>query len=136
VTRASADPEWERLVAERVAVRRALVESLDALEARARDPFRLKRAIRRHPVLTAGIAAGAGALLVRLVVGRGSVPPSRPDAAPRESDRGSAPLVDSLLDLARRAATPWVARFVAEHFAPRPAERSEANGAEREEVLA
>jgi len=111
--------EWARLCAERAASRASLVQSLHALDARARDPFRLKEKMRKHPLLVAGIAAGAGALLVNFLMPRGS-----PDAGERrdadagadKEDDGGPGVFDSLRDAALRVAAPWVARFVAERI--------------------
>jgi len=110
------DAHWKELHAEHAAARAALIESLEAIEERARDPLRLKQRMRKHPVLFAGIAAGAGALLVRLVMGgRDAAPatreaPHRPRAEPPD-------LLETLRDAALRVATPWVTRFVDEHLA-------------------
>ena len=52
---ASRREEWERLRAERAAARADLVRALDGVEEKARDPFGVKAAVRRHPYLTAGV---------------------------------------------------------------------------------
>ena len=112
------DRHWKELRAERAAARAALVESLDAIEARARDPLRLKERMRKHPILFAGIAAGAGALLVRLFMGGRDAAPApamRESPSPPRAERPD--LIDTLRDAALRAATPWVTRFVDEHLA-------------------
>lgn len=108
--------EWDRLRAERAALRGDLAANLAALEARARDPFGLREKIRRHPVAAAAMAAGAGALLVRVLVPGA---PARCDgshagrAAPPDE---SAPLLDALRDALLRAAAPWIRRFVDEYL--------------------
>lgn len=120
MTRDARAVEWERLLAERALARCELVRNLDALEERARDPFRLKQRIRRHPVLAAGVAAAAGALAVRVLFGR-----REPEADPRRPPpSSSAPaddgpdLLRALGDAAVRVATPWIARLLDEHLAP------------------
>jgi hypothetical protein len=109
--------EWERLRAERAATRTSLVRSLHALEVRARDPFRLKEKVRKHPYLAAGIAAGAGAVLVNLLMPKGSSDSGKSDAADADAkDDGGSRVFDSLRDAALRVAAPWVTRFVSEHL--------------------
>jgi hypothetical protein len=111
------DSHWKELRAERAAARAALVASLDAIEARASDPLRLKQRMRKHPVLYAGVAAGAGALLIRLFMGGRDAEP-----APAARDAPSRPraerpdLLETLRDAALRVATPWVTQFVDEHL--------------------
>ena len=112
------DPHWKHLRAERAAARAALVESLDALEARARDPLRLKERMRKHPILFAAGAAVAGAVLVRLVMGgRDAAPAPAAREAPSPPRRERPDFIDTLRDAALRVAAPWVTRFVDEHLA-------------------
>jgi hypothetical protein len=112
------DPHWKQLRAERAAARAELVASLDALETRARDPLRLKERMRKHPILFAGVATVAGALLVRLVMGgRDAAPAPAAREAPGRPRRERPDLIDTLRDAALRVAAPWVTRFVDEHLA-------------------
>jgi hypothetical protein len=111
--------EWARLRAERAATRASLARSLHALDVRARDPFRLKEKIRKHPYLVAGIAAGAGAVLVNLLMPKGSSDAGKrcaDDDADAGDDGGGSRVFDSLRDAALRVATPWITRFVAERL--------------------
>jgi hypothetical protein len=123
--------EWARLRAERAALRETFVQSVHALEVRAQDPFGLKEKVRRHPFLAAGLAAGAGAILVNLLMPRRSADAGNGEAARTDAkdDRGS-PVFDALRDAALRVAGPWVTRFVADHLGPRAerGEPSETNG--------
>ncbi len=131
------DEELARLRAERAIARAELVRTLDGLEARARDPFRLKETIRRHPVLVAGIAAGVGALLVN-VFARGREPPPAPtrrEEPSSGSDHRSRDLLDALREVALQIATPWLTRLVEKHFGPPRGDRA-ADGAEPEPTTA
>ena len=114
------DEHWRQLRAERAAARAALVSSLDAIEARASDPLRLKERMRKHPVLFAGVAAGAGALLIKMIMG-GRDPAPAPESRESESRaRVDGPdLMETLRDAAVRAAAPWVTRFIVEHLEQR-----------------
>lgn len=116
--------EWARVTAERAALRADLSRTMTTLDARARDPFGLKEKIRKHPVLAAGIAAGAGAVLVNLFVGRGGGDERRDSAeAGGPSRNGNSPALDALRDVALRVATPWITRWVAENLGePAPAD--------------
>lgn len=128
--------EWARLRAERAATRASLVRSLHALEARARDPFRLKEKFRKHPYVAAGIAAGAGAILVNLLMPKGPSDAGKSDAADADAkEDGGSRVFDSLRDAALRVAAPWVTRFVTEHLGrfvdavePSETDRSGTNG--------
>lgn len=106
--------EWDRLRTERAALRAQLSGSLDGLSERAHDPFGLKAKFQRHPLLFAGLAAGAGALLVNLLVPRGAPGDERSRAAPREDEGPD--LLGSLRDTALRALTPWLTQFLQEHL--------------------
>jgi hypothetical protein len=110
--------EWTRLRAERAVLRRELAGGLRALEERVKDPFGLRRAVRENPVLSAVIAAGAAAILVRLAVGRGSDEgPARKRAAGRHAESPAPTALDEALhDLFLRVVSPWIARMVDEHF--------------------
>jgi len=111
--------EWERLRAERAATRASLVQSLHALDVRARDPFGLKEKVRKHPYLVAGIAAGAGAVLVNLLMPKGSSDGGKGRAADdvdSADDGVGSRVFDSLRDAALRVVTPWITRFVAERL--------------------
>jgi hypothetical protein len=120
VSDAARDRHWESLRAERAAARAALVASLDKIEERARDPFRLKERMRKHPVLFTGIAAGAGALLVKMILGARDAAPAPPARDAGARSRDEAPdLLETLRDAALRVATPWVTRYVEEHFGRR-----------------
>jgi len=133
VSDAARDRHWRELRAERAAARAALVESLDAIEARARDPLRLKKRMREHPILFAGVAAGAGALLVRLFLGgRDAAPAPAVREAPSRPRAERPDLLETLRDAALRVATPWVTRLVDEHLAAteRADEAHATNGAE------
>lgn len=103
------DDDWDDLLAERAAARNELVRALAALDARMRDPLRIKETIRRHPLVAAGVAAGAGALLVRAFIpsgGRDTRAGDGPEGPPAPS------LLDEWSDAAIRAAGPLLARFV------------------------
>lgn len=99
---------WDRLAAERAALRADLARSIRALAERSADPFGVKGLVRRHPLLAAGGAAALGAVLGRALApprehvcdGRCAPPPSAAADAPDPF----APLRDALV----RAATPWV----------------------------
>jgi hypothetical protein len=111
--------DWARARAERAALRADLSRTMSTLDARARDPFGLKEKIRKHPVLAAGIAAGAGAVLVNLLVGRGGGGGGdRRDDEERggPSRNGDSPALDALRDVAVRVATPWITGWIAEHL--------------------
>jgi hypothetical protein len=109
--------EWARARAERAVFRADLARTMTTLDARARDPFGLKEKVRRHPVLAAGIAAGAGAILVNLLV-RGGADDDRRDAGEggSPSRNGDSPALDALRDVAVRVATPWITSWIAEHL--------------------
>jgi hypothetical protein len=127
------DKHWKELRAERAAARAALVESLDAIEARASDPLRLKQRMRKHPILFAGVAAAAGAIFVRIFMGgRDAAPAPAATDASRRSRAERPDLLETLRDAALRAAQPWVTRFVDEHLGPaqRADEAHVTNGAE------
>jgi hypothetical protein len=110
--------ELERLKAERAEIRRELASAVDSLHARARDPFGLKAQIRKHPVLAASLAAGAGAILVNLLLppgGQGGGPAAH-NGEPGASSNGRPSILDSLRDKALEVATPFIAQFVEEHL--------------------
>lgn len=118
--------EWETIRNERAAARSELVRAIGAVEARAKDPFGVKEKFRRNPALFAGLAAGVGAILVRLLVPGASrkreeaeeaeeAAARREECAARPADAAS-PIFTALRDAALRVATPWIARFVAEHL--------------------
>jgi hypothetical protein len=137
VTGGRRNGELETLRAERAAARGELVRSLEALQERARDPFRLKETIRRHPALSAGVAAGAGALLLNLLAGRRtSDRRACSGSAASKIHRGDSDLFAVLRDLAVKTATPWIDRFIDEHVRQPPAAVPEGNGTEREEAAA
>ncbi len=133
----AAQEEWDRLVAERAAARARLARSLDLLAVRAKDPLRLKETIRRHPIVAAGLAAGAGALLVRLLL-RGPAREEEKAARVERTPEDDAPSIfDALRDAAIRAAAPYVARFVDEHLGGAPDSRDgEAAPADRRRATA
>ena len=130
--------KWERLRAERAAARASLAQSLHALDVRARDPFRLKEKIRKHPYLVAGIAAGAGAVLVNLLMPKGSSDGGKrgaDDGADAGDAGGGSRVFDALREAALRVAGPWLTRFVAERLEryvdlgePSETDESETNG--------
>ena len=129
--------EWHRLHAERAAARAELVSALDALDARARDPFGLKEKFRKHPVLFAGAAAGAAALLAGLIARGGSGrEPSADDAARAPRRDEPSPLVDALREAAMRLALPWITRFLAEHLGQEVDLGDHAGNADRRDAAA
>lgn len=106
----SSDVAWDRLAAEREALRTRLVATLRALDARAADPLGLMEAVRRHPYVAAGGAAAAGAVLVNLLAPpQGGEPPANGDRAPSD---GVSVLIDALRDAAVRAVSPFIVDFV------------------------
>lgn len=93
---AAIEAEWNRLVAERRALRREVADAIDDITARAHDPFGMASRVREHPLLSAGLAAGAGAVFGLL------------KARSRASGRGG--LGAGLVDLAIRTFAPWLPR--------------------------
>jgi hypothetical protein len=108
--------EWDRLRTERAALRAQLTGTLDCLTDRAKDPLGLKARFRRHPWVFAGLAAGAGALLVNLLVPRSSPRDESSPAPPRDAAADGPDLLGSLRDTALRALAPWLTRFLEEHL--------------------
>jgi len=131
--------EWARLVAERAAARASLARSLHALDVRARDPFGLKAKVRKHPYLVAGIAAGAGAVLVNLLMPKGGPDSGKGGEVDGGAARDDGPnAFDKLRDAALRVAAPWVTKFVTERLGryvdlgeTSDADGSETNGTRR-----
>lgn len=114
MTRSTLGPDWERLCAERQALRDTLTSIKADADHRLRDPFGMKEAVRRHPILSAALAAGAGAVLVNVLL-----PPGREDGkdggkAPKD-DGALGPILESLRDVALRVATPWIVDLVSRH---------------------
>ena len=115
--------EWEVLRAERALARRRWRSAADELAERAHDPFGLGKLIKDHPVAAAGIGAAAGALLVKLFLGRSGK--SRDGASQRSgashdddtAERPAANVWSTILrDAALRIAVPWIIDWVKEKF--------------------
>jgi hypothetical protein len=103
------EEEWERLRAERRMLRDRVAASASGVLDKARDPFGLRSAIRRHPLAAAVTAGGLAAVLSALVARRRTARTAEP-----EEDTGS--LNSMLKKAAIGVAVPWLARFVQQRF--------------------
>jgi hypothetical protein len=138
------DQEWRAIHARREIARARMQLAVGSLKERAKDPFGIKEAVRRHPIAAAGVSAGIGALLVNVVLGSLKKKADCAEAVETEHERHASHAghakkstwADDLKATALRVAAPLVVSFLTEKLQGWMGDARAASARTREEVEA